>query len=167
MQTQGPGTKLVLKGLKLAFPKIAEKRQQEEREEQPERERERPSHTANGDREQGRPAPPSSHHHHSQPQKPPEHLFATHSKPASQKCRNHSRDPTRSGGVAQGHPRPSHVSNNTGHQRASQYQPRHSSARPETSPRRPSSLHPSPEHRTSHRLSSERTNNDAPAMPAY
>ena len=37
---QGPGTKLVLKGLKRAFPRIAEQREREEREEREEKERE-------------------------------------------------------------------------------------------------------------------------------
>lgn len=55
MPQQGPGTKLVLKGLKRAFPKIAEQREQEEREEweeQESRKREHVSHNTNGENRQ-------------------------------------------------------------------------------------------------------------------
>ncbi|CAF9937252.1 hypothetical protein IMSHALPRED_011072 [Imshaugia aleurites] len=54
MPQQGPGTKLVLKGLKRAFPKIAEQREREEREE---REREQALHSEH------RPGPSNSGHH--------------------------------------------------------------------------------------------------------
>ena len=52
MPKQGPGTKLVMKGLKRAFPKIAEQREQEEREEREEQEsrkRDHVSHNTNGE----------------------------------------------------------------------------------------------------------------------
>ncbi|CAD6587497.1 MAG: hypothetical protein ASARMPRED_003165 [Alectoria sarmentosa] len=50
MPQQGPGTKLVMKGLKRAFPKIAEQREQEEqeeREDQESRKRDHVSHNTN------------------------------------------------------------------------------------------------------------------------
>lgn len=62
MPKQGPGTKLVLKGLRLAFPEIAAQREREEQEEREERERKQhPSREGDDDGAQQRQAPPSMH----------------------------------------------------------------------------------------------------------
>ena len=49
MPTQGPGAKLVLKGLKRAFPRIAEQREREEQEEREERESGERGHASRND----------------------------------------------------------------------------------------------------------------------
>ena len=69
MPSQGPGTKLVLKGLKLAFPDIAEQRAREEQEDREYRERKQLLRNVDGGKLQG----PSMHSNggnqgpHSQP----------------------------------------------------------------------------------------------------
>lgn len=52
MPTQGPGTKLVLKGLKLAFPGIAEQRAREEQEDRENSSRKHASRNVSGDNQQ-------------------------------------------------------------------------------------------------------------------
>ena len=122
MPTQGPGTKLVLKGLKLAFPGIAEKRAREEQEDREYWERKNASRNIDDDNRQGG----SVRSNHQGDYDAPEDNMrsgsfrrgpSVHSNRDNPGSRNQSRRHTRSGSIAQG---PSH--HRTGGSRGSRFE---------------------------------------------
>ena len=112
MPAQGPGTKLVLKGLKRAFPRIAEQREREEQEEREEREsgeRGRASRNDDNNHRQGSSIHPNAGNSRNQNQPEdnirPESIRrgpSAHPNAVGRTSRNQSRDQTRSGSIQQG-----------------------------------------------------------------
>lgn len=109
MPTQGPGTKLVLKGLKLAFPRIAEQRAREEQEDREYSAQKHASRNANGDNQQA----PSRHSKAANQEDfnaPEDNVrqesvrrgASVHSNGGYQGSRHQSRGPSRSGSLQQG-----------------------------------------------------------------
>lgn len=152
MPQQGPGTKLVLKALRRAFPEIAEKRDREEREEREARENRHESRNGEGEHGQGPAVNPEDARSH--------HTSGSHSRSgsirdghvsqsgsirdgrASQLTRIREENPSHSGSIRQGQSsrsrtgrRSSVFSNADSTGRESQYQQR-DSTRPESRQRR-------------------------------
>lgn len=107
MPAEGPGTKAVLKGLKLVFPRIAEQRAREEQEDREYRERKNASRNVDGDNRQRDLVPSNNQRNYDAPE---DNMRSgsvrrgpsVNSNRQIQGSRNQSRSHARSGSIGQG-----------------------------------------------------------------